>query len=679
MNIKERVREFAKRFLFPTYATYGGFGYDNPYEPKENDQRDSYRGAFFRCVEIRANIISSALVDAKVMRKVGQNEFEEVEEDHPWVQLKNKPNPYLSARETYRWMSMSTDLMGHANHLVLDVDGFNQPLSLMPVYVDFGDLNPVPNVYGGIESYVLMNTGGQTTRIPKNQVVSVGRLSPFTPLETMSLIQAAIFEIDSDKYMKMYRRDSVKDGGITSNIFSTPQTMHKEERELVAQNLRKYTGNRGVGENMVLSHGLEPVKNKMDMRDLEFIDGIVTNEKQLKFVTGVPTPLFADGSNKSVVEAAEREFIQYTVQPEVEIYCDQLTDDFEEIFGSEPGSLCIKAPDLMPIDPELVMRQRESGIRNGYTTVNEIRLEDGKEEFEGGDTPLIQMGLQRFEDVIKEPEPIPDMTPPNDDNSEEEEEKEDESLNERYAKKKRTADERERAWRAIDDKKKKLESSVSMSANLVFDEMKAHVKKNLEKREDLNVNAIFDLEAIYRLLRRILGPENANILRKGFENGAESAKATGLKFSMNNALVQQTLSELAEVTSGIGDTTKKELAKYVNDKLANDEDVLSGLDQFFQDQKSARIGTIAQTMSNSGFEAGQQVAFQEAGITQKEWLSQRDGNVRDTHIQADGQRIPVDGHFQVGSTSLRFPGDMSGGDPSETINCRCSSQPIDAD
>lgn len=673
MNLLQNLRQAAKRFLFPSAATYQGFGYDNPYEPKERDQRDSYRGAFYRCVEIRANIKAKAMLDAKVMRVSGQGEFEEVEPDHPWVVLKNKPNPYVTPYQTYWWMSTSMDLMGHANHIVLDVNGFDQPVSLMPIYVDFGDLNPVPNVYGGVDEYVLTNTGGQTQRVAKDQVVSVHRPSPFTPLETFSLIQAGVFELDTDKFMKMYRRDSVKDGGITSDIFSTPQTMHKEERELVSQELQKYKGKRGIDRIMTLSHGLEPIKSKMDMKDLQYIDGLIQNDKQLKYITGVPVPLFSDGSNRSVVEAAEREMIQYTIMPELELMCGQMTADFEELFGSEPGSLVIQPPDIKPLDEELEIRKRESYLRTGQRVINEYRLEDGKEEFEGGDVPLIQMGLARLDETAKEPEESPDPVAPEEPDEEVEEEEIEE---ERNFKKKRLIEDRERAWRTIDDEKKKLEGSVARSAERVFDEIERHVKKKLETREDLNVDAVFDLEAIYRLLRRILGPENANLLKNGFERGAKNAKADGLQFSMNSGLVQQTLSELAEMTSNIADTTKKNLSGYVQKQLADDEDVLAGLTKFFAAEKSARVGVIAQTMSNAGFEAGQQVAFQEAGVKKKEWASKRDGNVRETHLIADGQQVPIDTRFEIGSTMLRFPGDPSGGVPGESINCRCSQFPV---
>lgn len=654
MAITDKIREFAKRFLFPNYASFGGFGYDNPYEPRERDQRDSYRGAFFRCIEIRAAMKAQAMLDAKVMRVTGQGEYEEVEPSHPWVVLKNKPNPNATAYLTYWWMSTSMDLMGHANHIVLDVDGFNQPISLLPVYVDFGDLNPVPDMYGGTKEWVYNATAGNIVRIPNEQVVPVMRPSPFTPYETFSLIQAAIFETDTDKFMKIYRRDSVKDGGITSDVFSTDQEMRGDDRKKVAQELKKYKGRRGHNEVLVASHGLKPVKYTMDMRDLQYIDGLIQNDKQLKFITGVPVPLFSDGSNRSVVEAAEREMIQYTIMPELTRDCEQLTAGFERIFGSEPGMLKIVPPDLKPLDEELEIRKRESYLRTGQRYINEYRAEDGKEDLPGGDVPMIQLGLVPLD--------------------------QEETINDRFAKGHKRSEERamlDSMWRTIDKEKERLESSARMTASQLFDEMEREIRSQLNQREDFSVDAVFDLDAIRRLVRRYMNPMAVKAIEEGFKRGAINATASGLEFSIQNANVQQVLIEIAEVTQGIADTTKDHFAKFVQDKLAAGEtDLTQGLKQFFVDEKDARLTTISQTMTTAGYEAGQQVAYEDAGVTKMRWLSQRDGSVRDSHLAADGDEVDLGMRFHVGSAALRFPGDPEAGDPSETINCRCSTLPI---
>lgn len=54
----------------------------------------------------------------------------------------------------------------------------------------------------------------------------------------------------------------------------------------------------------------------------------------------------------------------------------------------------------------------------------------------------------------------------------------------------------------------------------------------------------------------------------------------------------------------------------------------------------------------------------------KEWVAVEDGRTRRDHRTANGQRVPMDGKFQVGNAKLDYPGDPSG-PASEVINCRC--------
>lgn len=56
---------------------------------------------------------------------------------------------------------------------------------------------------------------------------------------------------------------------------------------------------------------------------------------------------------------------------------------------------------------------------------------------------------------------------------------------------------------------------------------------------------------------------------------------------------------------------------------------------------------------------------------EKRWLSTLDGNTRDSHKDLDGQQVPVGENFQGDSGTGPAPGQL--GDPSEDINCRCTT------
>lgn len=86
----------------------------------------------------------------------------------------------------------------------------------------------------------------------------------------------------------------------------------------------------------------------------------------------------------------------------------------------------------------------------------------------------------------------------------------------------------------------------------------------------------------------------------------------------------------------------------------------------------ARAALIARTETHGAANFGALDAAKETGLPlSKEWIAASDERTRQSHADADGQIVPIDSAFQVGSESLMFPGDPDG-DPAETINCRCS-------
>ena len=92
-----------------------------------------------------------------------------------------------------------------------------------------------------------------------------------------------------------------------------------------------------------------------------------------------------------------------------------------------------------------------------------------------------------------------------------------------------------------------------------------------------------------------------------------------------------------------------------------------------------RAMTIARTETTALMNQAGVAAMKDAenkGVRlQKEWLSARDGKVRDTHIGLDGQRVPVDGQFRSPSGATgNGPGEM--GSAAENVNCRCVAVPF---
>lgn len=90
-----------------------------------------------------------------------------------------------------------------------------------------------------------------------------------------------------------------------------------------------------------------------------------------------------------------------------------------------------------------------------------------------------------------------------------------------------------------------------------------------------------------------------------------------------------------------------------------------------------RAEMIARTESIRAMNAGSSALFERWGVKRKEWSAASDARTRDTHRAADGQVVDIDKPFNVGGSSMMYPGDGSMGAPAkEIINCRCSSLPV---
>lgn len=91
------------------------------------------------------------------------------------------------------------------------------------------------------------------------------------------------------------------------------------------------------------------------------------------------------------------------------------------------------------------------------------------------------------------------------------------------------------------------------------------------------------------------------------------------------------------------------------------------------DLAAPRAEVIARTEVNAAANAGSVEEMRALGLrATKTWLASGGARTRASHAEADGQTVALDEPFEVGGLSLDFPGDP-GGDPGETINCRCTT------
>jgi len=145
----------------------------------------------------------------------------------------------------------------------------------------------------------------------------------------------------------------------------------------------------------------------------------------------------------------------------------------------------------------------------------------------------------------------------------------------------------------------------------------------------------------------------AESFKKNNKNHAESIKTIDrdLKKEVERIVEQNPLA------------TKDELKELFKEKLQY---------KFKEVFTESRSNLIAQTSSTYTSGQGQKIVWNDNGYDLT-WLTQRDGDVRDSHVEMDGKRPDENGWFNVNGDVMQSPG--GGSDPAENCNCRCVGFP----
>ncbi len=166
------------------------------------------------------------------------------------------------------------------------------------------------------------------------------------------------------------------------------------------------------------------------------------------------------------------------------------------------------------------------------------------------------------------------------------------------------------------------------------------------------------------------------VYRKIVKDVQEPALARiGISFDITHPITADLLAKAgARTGAALGDAIQPVLVKAVAQGYADGlsvDDTAKLIQADIADAADWQAKMLARTDLNSLSNGGSVGAAKQAGLTYKTWLTAGDERVREAHMEANNQTVPVDQPFTVGGENLEYPGDPEGSDE-EVINCRCT-------
>lgn len=179
--------------------------------------------------------------------------------------------------------------------------------------------------------------------------------------------------------------------------------------------------------------------------------------------------------------------------------------------------------------------------------------------------------------------------------------------------------------------------------------------------------------------------EEANAALVGAATGLFDEIGSDNPWTMPGSVTRAFLDQRANLLANVPDEIHQEIMQSIKDGLDKGEtrpELMDRISAKFAEIGSGRAETIANTETAAAFNFARDKAMRAAGVTHKRWLHSQSPLIKEprpTHVEADGQVVPIDEPFNVGGVKFMMPADDSmGAGPEDIINCHCVSIPVEA-
>lgn len=658
-------------------------------------------------------------------KKVTKGGKTEEIEQHPLLDLINKPNPFMGGTKFRE--NMIAYLMISGNSYVERVGGVNgAPKELYILRPDRISIFPGDSQHL-VDKYRYAVEDNKVD-IDAAFIMHLLMFDPLSDWYGMSPMEAASRSIDQNNEGKKWNVEMLQNDCVAPGILETEKGLTDTQFDRLENNWREKYQLKGSkymqGTPMILEGGLKWTSMGMSPKDMSWLEGSKLSAREIAIAYNVPPELIGDNSNKtySNYKEARKALYEENILPLLDWYKDEVNNWLVPLFGSDRLYLNYDLDDIEALqeDRDSIWKRVETST---FLKQNEKRVAVGYDELtpeEGGELILVPTNMQDAKDMLPSEDPEPDPAAPvppgfqkpiaalvdpnvvagNQPLPTDEEV----AASKAYLRSMKSVMKKDAASKKVHfDQFNIRREPFIQSANILIakhfnDERKAVTA--IIAAEGVESSKVFRLveqnaknwkkiiDGIYVSVAGEFSKDTLNALKacfSGYEMKIDLSIGApeGFSYDDEEDLASENTLKWLEANSaakvkGITTTTREALRTQLHEGTAQGESIaqlakrIDGLylDNFMKNRSTV----IARTEVISASNLGARSAALGLGLegTQKEWLSASDDRVRMWHQSANGQNRDINDPYDVLGEKMMFPGDGSmGASAINLVQCRC--------
>ena len=323
-------------------------------------------------------------------------DVEEVTE-HPFIDLLSTVNPWMNQFDLLETLFMFLDLTG--NEFWLMQKGRNGiPTEIWPLFPQF--MKIVPSKQRFVERYEYQIGSSPTPeKFKPEEIVHFKNPNPIDAFWGLGPLRAAIVAADLSIGYDAHEATLMKNGARPDMALVYPVdagSPPEPDIQSIMGRWRQRHGGKNQGGLAVVTGGAELKQLTLSQREMEFIKGRKMTREELAAIFGVPlSKLTTENVNLANANAGEKQYATDALLPRLRKVEQKINEQIMPAYQQE--GLFVAFDNPVPEDAEFALKERDSNIRNGYTSINEERIQSGLEPAPWGDEPgpiTIQGGVQ---------------------------------------------------------------------------------------------------------------------------------------------------------------------------------------------------------------------------------------------------------------------------------------------
>lgn len=692
----DKLSNFVKNKFFTTntgnsFATLSSMGI---YLESENlaDQisLDQYKKSFlvFTCMNKIATVFSGVNFELyKVLNTKGETERIL---DHEILDLIYRPNNLQTKSEFMRILITNLTLAGETFIRLLK-DERGNIIGMINVRPDLIDVQ----VKDGVVTYIAY-LDGKRVEYTNLDMIHIKKADPSNPLRGVGVLTPIIGKVTAEK--KAERLQNVLFGNlgrpegilwVKSNVSDDAKLTKESFKNAFKESMDD--GTRVLTLATDNDAGFKYQQLTFSQTEMQMIENMKMLRDDIAMAFGVPKSLLtSDDVNLANAETGYKQFVNFTINPELMLVEETLNERLIEFFWNEP--MYLQHVELVTEDRKMLLDELTQGI-DKWITINEARQKMGLDPIgEAGDNLYRTFGTTEIQSLSYNPDTVTTSVDFTKRPSLYKKVKKYETLKKELSEKvynKMMGTGFDIYTDAVFKSKfmNAINRVVDKNIKLFGDAMESFIHEQgnrvIKAFKELSDDQIIDIEhtpkQIFNMQKET--DQAKELAKKKFPEMMLRAGNVGLMpvkmfhtkasdYELDQESMDTLLTRAGFFSESISTTTYLKIKDVIKQGLADEvgRDVMARrLRKLFTDMSATRARMIAQTEGTVVSNLGLKESYRQSpAVSGEKWLSARDERVRPEHQMNDGSIVPKGSVFPNGEL---YPGQHS-------INCRCVVAPI---